>query len=181
VTITGSGFTPNSSIGVSMGDDPFVDGDSLDFSTAKIVTSDGSGSFTMTYNVVDTINRHTCVPSGCLIGAANLHVDNEFANRVSLSFGSSGSTSTTTPGSPSTTLASGTSGGTASGGSATGTTNGNGALASTGASDKLQYLAVGGFILIMVGATIALAAGGGPVHRDSRRTGEPLELDPAQT
>jgi catabolite regulation protein CreA len=159
VTITGSGFTPNSSVGVSMCDDPIVDGSSCDLSTAKVSRSDGSGGFTMTYNVVDTINGHTCVPSGCLIGGSNLNVENEFSNQVSLSFGT-GSTTTTAPGSPGstpTTGAPGASGGSSGGAPGGTTTNGNGTLASTGASDRLRSLAVGGIVLMALGAATTMA------------------------
>ena len=169
VSITGSGFTANSSIGVSMCDDPFVDGSSCDFATAKIGRSDGSGGFTLSYAVVDKIKGHTCVPTGCLIGAANLNVDNEFANRVSLRFGA-GSTSTTAPGSSSpgssapgssapgsSAPGSATSPGTPAGG-ATAAGSTTTALATTGVSDSLASLTVGGCALMAAGAALLIAA-----------------------
>src|SRR5262245_28736081 len=67
VTVTGSGFTADSSIGVALCDDPLVDSSSCDLSTASIARSDAAGGFTLAYTVVDTIRGHTCVPVGCLI------------------------------------------------------------------------------------------------------------------
>lgn len=154
VTITGSGFTPGSSVGVSMCDDPFVDGSSCDFSTAKIGSSDGAGGFSLTYQVVDTIHGHSCVPTGCLIGASNLNVANEFANRVSLGFGT-GSTPTPepTPSPPGATTPGPTGGSSGAGASATPT-----ALANTGQSDSLPFIALAGFALVAVGAALTAAA-----------------------
>jgi len=150
VTITGSGFTPGSSVGVSLCDDPFVDGTSCDFSTAQIGRSDSAGAFTLSYQLVDTINGHTCVPTGCLLGAANLNVDNEFANRVSLSFGTgSAPTPTPTPEPPPTAPGPTTPGA----GPDSPTT-----LANTGQSDSLPFLALAGFALVTIGAALTVAA-----------------------
>jgi LPXTG-motif cell wall-anchored protein len=158
VTITGSGFTPNQSIGVSQCEDPFVDSSSCDFATAKIANSDGSGGFTMSYTVVDTIKgTHSCVPTGCLLGAANLNTANEFGNRVSLTF-ADGSTPPTTDGSTPTTTPPGTDPDGSDDADIAGADGTSSALAKTGASDMLPYLVAGGVLLVAAGVVVTRRA-----------------------
>lgn len=149
VTVTGSGFTPNQPIGVSLCEDPFVDSSSCDFSTAKVANSDGSGGFTMSYSVVDTIKGgHSCVPTGCLMGASNLSTQGEFGNRVSLTF-ADGSTTTTTDGTTPTTAPTDDRTGGTDGGDADDSSGGR--LADTGASDMLPYLVGVALVLVVAG------------------------------
>jgi Neocarzinostatin family len=98
VTVTGTGFSPASAIGVSMCAAAVTSGGSCDFSGARVATTDAAGSFTLEFPVVASITTPAeglidCAPDHCGIGAANLDVDSEVAS-VPLAFGA-GTTTTT--------------------------------------------------------------------------------------
>jgi hypothetical protein len=98
VTVSGSGFSPEADIGISMCAAVVTSGENCDFSGAQVATTDATGSFTKPLPVVASITTPAdgtidCAPDNCGIGAANLQVQTEVA-AASFSF-ADGSTSTT--------------------------------------------------------------------------------------
>jgi len=98
VTVTGTGFSPSSAIGVSMCAAVVTSGGSCDFSGARVGTSDATGGFTLELPVAGSITTPAegtidCAPDRCGIGAANLDVDTEVA-AAPLEFGEGRATTT---------------------------------------------------------------------------------------
>src|SRR6266540_2081813 len=93
VTVTGSGFTPGASVGMSECDAAGVDSSDCDLSDSAFVTATGQGSWSASFAVHRVIhNSHRTVdcaaePGACVISASNLADLGVEEARAPISFG----------------------------------------------------------------------------------------------